>query len=197
MGVPIIQLPEDLLMMQELIYKTRPDVIIETGTAHGGTALFYASILSLIGNGGKVFSIDIEIRKYNELAIRAHPLSNQISLFQGDSTLESTVKWVRDQILPSYKVLVVLDSNHTKAHVLEELRMYSKLVTPGSYLVVFDSMMPRVADAPNGNPTWEKDSPAQAVEEFLDIHSESRFRVDTYYNRLDVTYCPRSFLERV
>lgn len=193
LGIPIIQLPEDILMMQELIYKVRPDTIIETGTAHGGTAIFYASILDLLGKG-QVISIDIEIRKYNSLAIQSHPMSRRISLIEGSSTDETVVDRVRGMIGPSDKVLVALDSNHTYAHVRRELEKYGPLVTPGSYIVVFDGVMEMVSDAPNGSPEWATDNPTSAIRDFLAEHDE--FEVDPYYNRMGVTYCQGGFLRR-
>jgi len=194
LGVPIIQLPEDMLMMQELIYKVRPDVIIETGVAHGGSAIFYASLLELLRNG-RVLSIDVEIRKYNRLAIQSHPMSLRIALIEGNSTDDSIVREVRGAIRPDERVLVVLDSNHTCAHVREEMERYAPLVSSDSYLVVFDGVMERLADAPSGSPVWSTDNPAAAVRDFLESHKE--FAVDPYYNRLRVTYCPGGFLRRI
>jgi cephalosporin hydroxylase len=193
LGIPIIQLPEDILMIQELIYKVRPDVIVETGTAHGGTAVFYASMCELLGKG-HVISVDVEIRKYNRLAIQAHPMSHRITLIEGNAIAERVVAQVRQRIQPSDQVMVMLDSNHTYVHVREELRRYGPLVTPGSYLVVFDGVMEILTDAPSGSPTWARDNPSMAVREFL---AEDRtFEVDPYYNRLGVTYCPNGFLRR-
>jgi cephalosporin hydroxylase len=193
LGIPIIQLPEDILMMQELIYKVRPDVVVETGTAHGGTAVLYASVLELLGKG-HVVSIDIEIRKYNRLAIEAHPMSKRITLIEGSSTDDSVVAQVRQLIHPQDAVLVALDSNHTHAHVSEELEKYSHLVTAGSYIVVFDGVMEVLTDAPSGSPSWATDSPGAAMRDFLAEHEE--FEADLYYNRLEVTYCPSGFLRR-
>jgi len=193
MGIPIIQLPEDLLMAQEVIYKVRPEVIIETGTAHGGTAVFYASMLELLDDG-RVISIDNEIRKYNRLAIQAHPMSKRITLIEGDSAANETVDKVRRLLRANEKVLVTLDSNHTYAHVSKELEKYSPMVSPESYLIVFDGVMKFVADAPHGKSKWKRDNPGRAVEEFLSNHPE--FEPDYYYNRMAVTYCPGGFLRR-
>lgn len=193
MGIPIIQLPEDLMMMHELICKVKPDVIVETGTAHGGTAVFYASMLELLGKG-RVISVDIEIRKSNRLAIQAHPMSSRITLVEGSSVRDSTVSKIREMIRPDEKVLVALDSNHSCDHVRGELEKYAPLVTPGSYIVVFDGVMKILADAPNAKPGWVTDNPASATQEFLGKHPE--FEVDLYYNRLAVTYCPGGFLKR-
>lgn len=193
LGLPIIQLPEDILMMQELIYKIRPDVIVETGTAHGGTAIFYASMLELLEKG-RVISIDMEIRKYNRLAIQSHPMSKRIALVDGSSVDSRVVAQVKKMIRSEERVLVALDSNHTYAHVHQELESYGSLVTPGSYIVVFDGVMEILGDAPNGSSLWKTESPAAAVRDFLAKHNE--FEVEPYYNRLSVTYCPGGFLKR-
>lgn len=193
MGIPIIQLPEDILMMHELIYKVKPHVIVETGTAHGGTAIFYASMLELLGKG-RVISIDIEIRKNNRLAIEAHPMSKRITLIEGSSTDEPVVARVREMIGLGDKVLVALDSNHSFDHVRLELEKYAPLVTPGSYIVVFDGVMQILADAPSGKSEWASNNPTLAAEDFLAIHPE--FEIDPYYNRLTATYCPGGFLKR-
>jgi cephalosporin hydroxylase len=194
LGIPIIQLPEDIVMVQELVWKLRPDVIVESGVAHGGALILYASILELLGRG-RVIGVDIEIRKYNRLAIESHPMARRISLIEGSSTDPATVATVKDLVPPGQRTMVMLDSNHTRAHVLRELELYGPLVTPGSYLVVFDEVMPMVADAPNGQPTWSADNPLEAVREFLASHPE--FEVDRSYERLTTTYCRSGFLRRV
>jgi cephalosporin hydroxylase len=193
LGIPIIQLPEDIVVMQELIWKVRPDVIVESGVAHGGALALYASILELLGRG-RVIGLDIEIRKYNRLAIQAHPLSHRIELIEGDSLAETTVAAVRSRIRPGERVLVALDSNHTKEHVAGELARYAPLVTPNSYLVVFDGVMALVADSPSAGEGWEVDNPLEAVREFLDGNED--FEVDPSYERLAVTYCQGGFLRR-
>jgi cephalosporin hydroxylase len=194
MGIPIIQLPEDILMMQELIWRVRPDVIVESGVAHGGALVFYASILDAIGKG-HVVGVDIEIRKYNRLAIEAHPMSKRITLIEGDSVADDTLDRVRDEIPPGATVMVALDSNHTREHVAAELERYAPLVTPGSYCVVFDGVMTMVSDAPNAGENWQRDNPLEAVSEFLSEHNE--FEVDHSFNRLEVTYCQSGFLRRL
>ena len=193
LGTPVIQLPEDMLMMQELLYKIKPDVVVETGTAHGGTAVFYASILELLGNG-HVISVDIEIREHNRSAIEAHAMRERITLIEGSSTDEMVVAQVRKMLRPNDKVVVALDSNHTYSHVRLELEKYSRLVTPGSYIVVFDGVMEILTDAPSGKLEWTTDSPAAAIRDFLSGHME--FEVDPYYNRVGVTYCQEGFLRR-
>lgn len=193
LGIPIIQLPEDLLMLQELIWKVRPDVIVETGTAHGGTAVFYASLLELLGTG-HVISVDIEIREHNRQAIQSHPMSKRITLIEGDSINEAVVDRVRETIQKEDRVLVALDSNHSYKHVRSELEKYAPMVTPESYIVVFDGVMEILIDAPSGRPEWARDNPASAIRGFLESHPE--FEVDPYYGRLSVTYCPNGFLKR-
>jgi cephalosporin hydroxylase len=194
LGIPIIQLPEDILMVQELLWKVRPEVVIESGVAHGGALVLYASILELIGRG-RVIGVDIEIRKYNRLAIESHPMAQRISLIEGSSTDPETVQAVRDLAGSGQRTMVMLDSNHSRAHVREELELYGPMVTQGSYLVVFDEIMPSVADAPNGQPSWTEDNPLEAVTDFLASHPE--FVVDHTYERLAVTYCRGGFLRRV
>lgn len=194
LGIPIIQLPEDILMMQELVHKVRPDVIVETGVAHGGSAVLYASILELLRKG-RVLSIDVEIRKYSRLAIQSHPLSSRITLLEGSSTDPAVLRHVREAVRPTEVVMVVLDSNHTYKHVREEMELYAPLVTPNSYLVVFDGVMEQLADVPAGSSEWIRDNPAAAMRDFLAVHPE--FQIDGYYNRLGVTYCPSGFLKRI
>src|ERR1700722_10771135 len=137
MGRPIIQYPQDIVAMQEIIWEVKPDLIIETGIAHGGSLIFSASILELLGQGGKVLGIDIDIRDHNRQEIEKHQLSRKISMIQGSSVDPVIVKQVRDFAKGKNKVMVILDSNHTHDHVMEELLAYSSLVSIGSYLVVF------------------------------------------------------------
>ena len=193
LGIPIIQLPEDIAMMQEILWKVRPDVVVECGVAHGGALVLYASILELLGKG-HVVGVDVEIRKYNRLAIESHPLSHRITLIEGDSASQEVVADVRSRIKPQDSVLVALDSLHTREHVAAELERYAPLVTPNSYLVVFDGVMTMLTDAPNGSPTWRDDNPLEAVNDFLRAHEE--FEIDESYNRLGATYCPQGFLRR-
>jgi len=193
LGIPIIQLPEDMAVMQELIWKVRPDVIVESGIAHGGALVLYASILELLGRG-RVIGVDVEIRKYNRLAIEAHPLSHRIEMIEGDSLADETVAAVRSRIRPGERVLVALDSAHSREHVLGELKRYAPLVTPNSYVVVFDAVMALVADAPAAGEGWDHDNPLEAVREFLDGNDD--FELDRSYERLAVTYCQGGFLRR-
>jgi cephalosporin hydroxylase len=194
LGIPVIQLPEDVLLVQELLWKVRPDVVVECGVAHGGALVLYASLLELLGKG-RVVGVDVEIRKYNRLAIESHALSHRISLIEGDSVAPRTLEQVRAHIRPGDRVLVVLDSLHTRAHVAAELHAYAPLVTPGSYVVVFDGVMTVVADAPNAGDDWGTDNPLTAVDDFL--RGNDAFERDAGYSRLGVTYCPGGFLRRL
>lgn len=193
LGIPIIQFPEDIVMMQELIWKVRPDVIVETGVAHGGSAVLYASILELIGKG-RVIGVDVEIRKFNRIAINSHPMSKRITLIEGSSIDENIVKEVRGKVRNFEKVLVVLDSNHSYKHVLKEMELYSKMVSQDSYMVVMDGAQGLVWDIPNGKPEWKEDNPLEAINNFLSKHLE--WEADSYYTRMHVTSNPTGFLRR-
>ena len=194
LGVPIIQLSEDIIMMQELIWKVRPDVIIECGLAHGGSALFYASIFELIGKG-LVIGVDNDIRKYNEIAIKNHPLSHRVNLIEGSSISHQVINKIKRLTNKLKKIMVVLDSNHSKEHVLKELELYQDIVTPGSYLVAMDGAQEWVSDIPNGKPEWKTDNPLAAIKEFL--KKSKNFQVDEYYSRLKVTANPNGFLKKI
>ncbi|HCE45338.1 MAG TPA: hydroxylase [Lentisphaeria bacterium] len=193
LGIPIIQFPEDIVIMQELIWKIRPDVIVETGVAHGGSAILYSSILEIIGKG-KVIAVDIEIRQYNKIAIKSHPLSKRINLIEGSSTDEKIFEDVKRLINKGDKVLVALDSSHSYNHVLKELDMYSKIVPEDSYLVAMDGAQAQAWDLPSGKKEWKDDNPLKAIEDFLSTHPG--WESDPYYNRLVVTSNPRGFLRR-
>jgi cephalosporin hydroxylase len=193
LGIPVIQLPEDIVMMQEILWRVRPDVVVECGVAHGGALVLYASLFELLGKG-RVVGVDVEIRKYNRRAIESHPLSHRISLIEGDSVADDTFAKVASHIRPGDRVLVALDSLHTRAHVAAELERYAPLVTPDSYLVVFDGVMAMVADAPNAGVDWATDNPLTAVDEFLD--GNETFERDPLYGRIGVTYCPGGILRR-
>lgn len=170
-GRPVIQLPEDLMRMQEVVYRLRPSVIVETGIAHGGSLVFYASLCKAMGRG-RVVGIDIEVRPHNRKALEEHPLIDLIALYEGDSTHPGIVESVRDSIEDDDTVLVVLDSNHTKEHVAKELELYSPLVTVGSYIVAADGIMADVVGAPRTEPDWEWNNPREAVREFVASHPD-------------------------
>jgi cephalosporin hydroxylase len=170
-GRPIIQLPEDIIRVQEVIYETKPDVIIETGIAHGGSLIFYASLCKAMGKG-RVIGIDIEIRPHNRKAIEEHLLFEFITLIEGSSIDAEIVSQVKAMIKPGEKVLVILDSNHTKQHVYDELKAYHDIVTPGSYIIATDGIMKDLYDVPRGSNDWKSDHPTAAAEEFAKEHPE-------------------------
>lgn len=171
LGRPIIQLPEDLVRVQEVIHAVQPDVIIETGVAHGGSLIFYATLFKAMEKG-RVIGIDIEIRPANRQAIEEHPLGSFITLIEGSSTDETTLDAVRAQIKPGETVLVILDSDHSKKHVAAELERYAPLVTPGSYIVATDGIMEDLHSVPRGTPGWAEDNPSAAAREFAAAHPE-------------------------
>ena len=193
LGIPIIQYPSDIVMMQELIWKIRPDVIVETGVAHGGSAIFYASILELLGRG-KVVAIDVEIRQYNKVAIKGHPMSKRIHLIEGSSINKNTSEQVEELINEGDKTLFVFDSNHSYEHTLAEMELYSPMVSLDSYMVMMDGAQEFVSDIPSGKKEWRRDNPLRAIRNFLKAHTE--WESDPYYNRLYVTSNPMGFLKR-
>jgi cephalosporin hydroxylase len=166
MGRPIIQLPEDVLRIQETIYRVKPDVLIETGIAHGGSLVFYASLFKAM-NRGRVIGIDVEIRPHNRKAIEAHEMFDRITMIEGSSIDDAIVEQVRAAVRPRERGLVILDSNHTRAHVLAELRSYAQFVAVDSYIVACDGIMKEVVGAPRTKPEWVTDNPQSAVKDFL------------------------------
>ena len=171
MGRPIIQLPEDLIRTQEVIYRVKPDVIIETGIAHGGSLIFYAGLCKAIGSG-RVIGIDIEIRSQNRKELENHNLFSFITLIEGSSTNSKIIDEVKSLVNPGEKVLIILDSNHTKQHVLDELNAYHDLVTPGSYIVATDGSMGDLSDVPRGQVDWKWNNPTAAAVEFVNEHQD-------------------------
>src|SRR5262245_35153437 len=172
MGRPIIQHPEDLVRLQEVIYFLKPDVIIETGVAHGCSLIFYASLLKAMGKCGRVIGIDIEIRPANRKGIENHELSDYITLIEGDSVAPDIVERAADAIRPNDTVLVLLDSNHSYAHVMNELEAYHRFVTQGSYVVATDGIMQLVHYVPHGRPEWLTDNPERAAGDFVRMHPQ-------------------------
>jgi cephalosporin hydroxylase len=170
-GRPVIQLPDDLVRIQELIYAQKPDLIVETGVAHGGSLVFYASLFEAMGNG-RVVGIDVEIRPQNRAAIESHPLSHRIELIEGDSVAPEIVAEAAHAAEGAKIVLVVLDSDHTREHVSAELNAYAPLVTQGSYIVVTDGVMAHLADTPSGKPGWADDNPLAAAKAFAAANPE-------------------------
>ena len=193
LGRPIIQFPTDIVAAQELLWKVRPDVVIETGVAHGGSLVLSASILELIGKG-KVVAIDIDIRQHNRVAIEAHPLADRIELIEGSSVDDETMAAVRRAVGDAKTVLAFLDSNHTAAHVFRELELYSALVTPGSYLVAHDGAQAWVSDIPRGKPEWRDDHPLTAIHRFVSLHPE--FSIEQHWTRLGITSSPDGWLRK-
>ena len=175
-GLPILQLPEDLLRLQEVIYAVRPALIVETGVFLGGSLLFHASLLEGMGvTGARVIGIDRAIPPYIREAIEGHPLQARITLIEGDSTDPAVVAQVAEQVrglISPAPVLVILDSDHTRAHVAKELECYAPLVTPGSYIVATDGIMKDLSDVPRANPEWKSDNPFEAARDFAARHPE-------------------------
>mgnify|MGYP000682586691 CR=1 FL=1 len=196
LGRPFIQIPQDMIALQEIIWKTKPDLIIETGIAHGGGLIFYASMLELIGEG-EVVGIDIEIKEHNRREIERHPLSKRIVMIEGSSTDEKIVKEVQKIVKKHKKVMVCLDSLHTHDHVLKELNIYSKFVTKGNYLVVFDTIIEFLPKGFYKDRPWDKgNNPFTAVKEFLK-HNKN-FVVDKEIeNKLLITCAPGGYLLRI
>jgi cephalosporin hydroxylase len=171
LGRPIIQNPEDIVRTQEVIYQVKPDVIIEIGIAHGGGLIFYASLCKAMGKG-RVIGVDIDIRPHNRQAIENHELFPYITLIEGSSIDLSIVQQVKSLVNQGEKVMVFLDSNHTKSHVLAELEAYHDIVAPDSYIVATDGIMKDLFDVPRGNSEWKWDHPAAAAAEFVQSHPE-------------------------
>jgi len=201
MGRPIIQLPDDIMRIQEVIYAVKPDRIIETGIAHGGSLVFYASLCKAMEKG-RVIGVDIEIRPANRKAIEAHELFPLITLIEGNSVDPDIVDRVKAEVRPDDRVLVLLDSRHTKDHVLSELYAYSSLVTPGSYIVAMDGIMEQLVGAPMTQPDWSWNNPKAAVLEFVERNSdftieEPRFPFNEGVINQRVTYWPSAFVKRI
>lgn len=196
MGRPIIQYPQDMIAMQEIIWELKPDLIIETGIAHGGSLIYYASLLELIGKG-EVLGIDIDIREHNKQEIEKHPMFKRIKMVEGSSVDKQLVEGVKEYAAGKETVLVCLDSNHTHEHVLQELELYAPFVTKGSYIVVFDTI---VEDLPNdylpGRAWSQGDNPKTAVWKFLETHKD--FEIDhTIDNKLLISVAPEGYIKRI
>ena len=196
MGRPIIQYPQDMIAMQEIIWDVKPDLIIETGIAHGGSLIYYASLLELIGKG-KVLGIDIDIREHNRAEIEKHPMAKRISMIQGSAIDTAIIEQVKPYAKDQEVVIVCLDSNHTHDHVLKELQLYSPFVTKASYLVAFDTIVENLPAEMNDNRPWSVgDNPKTAVEAFLKNNNE--FIIDEFIdNKLLVSVAPGGYLKRI
>lgn len=201
MGRPIIQYPQDMVAMQEIIWQVKPELIIETGIAHGGSLILYASMLELLaacGEGdGKILGVDIEIRPHNRVAIEAHPMFKRITMIEGSSIDPEVVAQVRNAAEGKKRILVALDSMHTHDHVLGELKAYAPLVSVGSYCVVFDTLIEDMSDEAFPDRPWGKgDNPKTAVREYLKSHPE--FEIDkSVENKLLITVAPDGYLKRI
>jgi cephalosporin hydroxylase len=212
MDRPIIQYPQDMIAMQELVWEVKPDLIIETGIAHGGSLIMNASLLAMLDyceaiEAGKmidpkkpkrrVLGIDIDIREHNRKAIQAHPMSNRIDMIQGSSIEEEILNQVKAFAKNYKRILVSLDSNHTHEHVLKELKSYAPLTSLGSYCVVFDTVVEDMPKKLSGDRPWGPgDNPKTAVWEYLKTHPE--FQIDkTIQNKLLITVAPDGYLKRV
>jgi cephalosporin hydroxylase len=202
LGRPIIQYPQDIIAMQEIIWSVKPDLIIETGIAHGGSLIFSASMLELNASCGgpqeaEVIGIDIDIRAHNREAIEAHPMFKRISMIEGSSIASEIIEQVKSRTDNRQRVLVCLDSNHTHNHVLAELNAYASLTSPGSYCVVFDTVIEDMPDDMFPDRPWGKsNNPKTAVWEFLKTHLD--FIIDKEIeNKLLMTAAPDGFLKRL
>jgi len=197
MGRPIIAYPQDMIAMQELIWEVQPDLIIETGVAHGGSIVYYASLLELIGKDGLVVGIDIDIRKHNRELIESHSMFKRIQLIEGSSVSKETIEQLAKLVSTKKKIMVCLDSNHTHDHVLEELKLYSPFVSVNSYCVVFDTVVEDMpVDMFPDRPWGQGNNPKTAVWAFLKNNND--FVIDKdIENKLLITVAPDGFLKRV
>lgn len=198
MGRPIIAYPQDMIAMQEIIWDIKPDLIIEAGIAHGGSLVYYASLLELIGGDGFVLGLDIDIRKHNRDLIEAHSMSKRIKMIEGDSTSLDVANQVFEIARDKKKIIVCLDSNHTHDHVLSELKLYANLTTVGSYCIVFDTIVEELPEdyMPGGRPWNPGNNPKTAVLEFL--KSNNNFEIDkSIDNKILISVAPDGYLRRV
>lgn len=200
MGRPIIQLPEDMARAQEVVYRVKPDVILETGVAHGGSLIFYASLCKAMGKG-RIIGVDIEIRPHNRREIERHELFPYITLIEGNSTDNDIVSKVESLIESGERVLVILDSCHTKQHVSAELEAYHHLVSEGSYIVATDGSMQEFYDVPRGKAEWREDHPSAAAIEFESRHPEFVLEQPPWpFNESElsqnITHWPQGWLRR-
>jgi cephalosporin hydroxylase len=198
MGRPIIAYPQDMIAMQEIIWEVQPDLIIQTGIAHGGSLVYYASLLELIGGNGKVLGVDIDIRQHNRTLIEAHPMFQRIQMLEGSSIDLSIVNQVKEIANNFTKIMVCLDSSHTHEHVLQELNLYSGFVSVGSYCVDFDTIIEHLpADyMPGGRPWNLGNNPQTAVNQFL--QSNDQFHIDSSINdKILISVAPVGYLKRI
>ena len=201
LGRPIIQLPDDMIRIQEVIYEVQPDVILEIGVAHGGSLIYSASLCHAMGKG-RVIGVDIEIRLHNRQAIEEHKMSDYISLIEGDSIADETILELEGAITKDETVLVFLDGCHTKNHVLKELQVYSKFVSTGSYIVAMDGIMKDLVDAPRSDTDWNWNNPSDAALKFVSENKDFAIQEPSIpFNEGDIveripTYWPNAFIKR-
>lgn len=200
LGRPVIQLPQDLVRYQEVIFALQPDVIVETGIAKGGSLVFSASICKLLGKG-RVVGVDIDIRPHNREVLEKHLLAPLITLIEGNSIEAAVVERVQGEIRPGDRVLVLLDACHSKAHMLAELEAYSLMVSKGSYIIATDGFMQDLYDAPRGHKEWKTDNAQEAVAAFLKSHPEFSLEIpEKPYNESTLeqgpTQWPQAWLKR-
>ena len=196
-GIPIIKFPNDILALQEIIWKVKPDIIIETGIAHGGSIIFSATMLELIGKDGLVIGVDIDIRKHNRLEIEKSKFYKRVKMFEGSSVSKKIIKQIKSFIRPKSKVMVFLDSNHTYQHVKKEIEIYSKLVTKNSYLVVEDTFTEFFPKNYFSNRPWDVgNNPLIAINEFL--KKNKNFKIDKNLNeKLSITETFDGYLKKI
>jgi cephalosporin hydroxylase len=196
LGLPIIQMPQDIVLTQEIIWETKPDLIIETGIAWGGSVALYASMLQLIGKG-KVIAVDLNLMDHVTAQIMRYPFSNRIHLYKGSSTDPAIVAKIKAHVEPGQSVMVLLDSNHTHDHVLQELNLYAPLVTKGQFLVVSDTVVEDIPPQGHRPRGWGPgNNPKTALQAFLKEHKD--FDVDPYVNgKLLLTYSPSGYCRRI
>jgi cephalosporin hydroxylase len=197
LGRPVIQYPQDLIALQEIIWRTTPDLIIETGVAHGGTLVFIASMLELLGGSGRALGVEIDLRAHNRAALDEHPLRHRFDVIDGSSIAPDTIGRVHAAARGAQRVMVMLDANHTCEHVLAELEAYGPLVTPGCYMIVYDT---DIDDLPPGSfpdRPWDiGDSPGAAVDRYLAAHD--KFEIDARIAaQLQITCCSKGYLRRL
>lgn len=197
LGRPIIKYPNDILLMQEIIWNEKPDLIIETGIAHGGSIIFSASIMELLGGNGEVLGVDIDIRSHNRKEIEEHPMFKRITMIEGSSIEEEVMSQVRKKAKEKMKVMVVLDSHHTHDHVLKELELYSPLVSIDSYLILPDTFIEYFPKGYYKDRPWDVgNNPMTALREFMSKNTD--FIIDgTYANKLMITEAFDGYLKRV
>jgi cephalosporin hydroxylase len=208
MGRPVIQLPDDMIRIQEIIYNLKPEIIIETGVAHGGSIIYYASLCKAIGSG-RVIGVDIEIRPHNREAIETHEMVDYVTLIEADSIASETIQKVEKEVNGIKNCLVILDSNHSYSHVLEELRLYSKFVPLNSYIVATDGIQQSLMTSPRANieyddevNSWKDNNPKKAAEDFVlenddFIISDPEFEFNEGNIDYMITHWPSAYIKRI